>query len=227
MQLKFYPDMGKTRVVGQDLLSGVWIVAWAWAGWKVWQKIEGAAVVADKIKGAGEGINQALAGMSGITGALASLPGVGDLLRLPVVGQPGDGLIALSESVRSDIAGVALGVGLLVALPPILYVLLTYVKNRWGRIKEMGNAAYFVQGAALRGQNESAKALLAYRALARLSFSELMAVSEDPIGDIQARNYDGLAKEMLKEAGLDWRRLEGKSLSGAKVKQLAAKNDEV
>jgi hypothetical protein len=210
MQFKVYPDVRRGRMVGRDLLAVVWVFAWVVAGRWVWSQVLRAEVIADKIRDAGKSINSALAGLEGIWNALANAPLIGSLFQVPGTQQhPGDVLIAMSVNVRTDIGWIALGAGLLVAMPPILYVLLTYVPYRWGRMKEMGSALQFVRGAQARGQSEPAKALLAYRALARLSFSELMAVSTDPIGDIQARRYDGLAVAMLEEAGLRAERLMG------------------
>jgi len=49
--------------------------------------------------------------------------------------------------------------------------------------------------------------VLAYRAVAQLRFTELMKASQDPIGDLAAHHYDGLATAMLKRAGLESFRL--------------------
>jgi hypothetical protein len=214
MRLKAYPDTRKTWVAAQDLLALAWVGGWALAGWLAWHAVAQAEVVGDSIQNAGVSLNGALGGVGSLFSGLASLPGLSGLAQSPV-GQPGDALIAMGATVRQDIALVALGAGLVVALPPILYVLLSYVPHRWGRMKEMGSALVFVEGAAGRGQSEQARALLAYRALARLSFNELMAVSQDPIGDIQARRYGRLADAMLKEAGLEPGRLESKRLGAA------------
>ena len=223
MKLKIYPDVRKGRAIGRDLLAVLWVGAWIEAGRWVYQEVLRAEVIADKIRAVGESLNSALAGFLGLWSSLAALPLFGSLFKVPTEAQhPGDALIAMSVNVRTDIAWVALGAGLLLAMPPILYVLLTYVPYRWGRMKEMGSALVFVRGANARNQSEQAKALLAYRALARLSFSELMAVSTDPIGDIGARRFDGLAAAMLEEAGLDWRRLEGKRLESPPTPLLAA-----
>jgi hypothetical protein len=56
------------------------------------------------------------------------------------------------------------------------------------------------------GRIEQAKAVLAYRALATLSFTQIMKTSRDPVGDLSNRDYDRLAAAMLDKAGLDpWR----------------------
>ena len=209
----------------RDLLAIAWVGAWVGAGWWVRQEILRTEVIAERLRSAGEAINNALGGLSGIFSSLASLPLFGSLFKAPSASTPGDALIALSGSVRTDIEWIALGAGGLVLLPPVLYLLLTYVPWRWKGMKEMGSALVFVRGAKARGQTEAAKALLAYRALARLSFGELMAASTDPIGDIMARRYDSLATAMLEEAGLAWGRLEmgdQRSLIKGESRQLAA-----
>ena len=70
----------------------------------------------------------------------------------------------------------------------------------------MGSALAFVRRAMASGRIEQAKAVLAYRALATLSFTQLMKTSRDPVGDLSNRDYDRLAAAMLDRAGLDpWR----------------------
>jgi hypothetical protein len=217
------------KMVSKDLLALLWVGGWGVLGWEVWGAIRQTEVLADRVRSAGEAVNNALGGLTSALGGLAALPLFGSLFKLPPAQSPGDALIALSVSVRSDIAWVAIGAAVVVALPPVLYVVLTYVPWRWRGMKEMGSALVFVRGAIGRNQTEQAKALLAYRALARLSFSELMAVSTDPIGDIQGRRYDGLATAMLEEAGLNWTRLEtgdSKRLEGMARKQLTARSED-
>jgi hypothetical protein len=227
--LKFYPDTRKrwAQMVFRDILALAWVGAWVGAGLWVRLEVLRTEVVADRLKSAGEAINNALGGLSGVFSSLASLPLFGSIFKAPSAQTPGDALIAMSASVRSDIEWIALGALGLVVLPPVLYVLLTYVPWRWRAMKEMGSALIFVKGAHARGQTEQAKALLAYRALARLSFGELMAASNDPIGDIMARRYDLLAGAMLEEAGLEWKRLEGKdhkSLVAVQPRRLAERD---
>jgi hypothetical protein len=118
----------------------------------------------------------------------------------------GDPLIQLSQTVRQDIYDLAVALALLIAVPPILYLLLTYGPWRWRDAREMGSALAFVRAAQSSGRVEQAKAVLAYRALANLSFTQLMRASRDPVGDLSNRDYDRLAAAMMDRAGLDpWR----------------------
>jgi len=97
--------------------------------------------------------------------------------------------------------------GLLVALPPILLVLLPYTGWRWRDMRETGAALAFVRIAAMTGRADAARAVLAYRAVSTLSFRQLMRASADPVGDLVEHRYDKLASAMLLRAGIDPTRL--------------------
>jgi hypothetical protein len=118
----------------------------------------------------------------------------------------GDQLIQTSATLRQEIFELAVILGVLIALPPIAYAILTYGVWRWRDAREMGAALQFVRVALATGRTEEARALLAYRALSSLSFTQLMRASRDPVGDLAHRRYDALAGAMLAQAGLQsWR----------------------
>jgi hypothetical protein len=119
----------------------------------------------------------------------------------------GDPLISAGHQVHDAIIQVAVVLALLVALPPILLVLLPYSAWRWRDMRETGAALAFVRIASITGRADQARAVLAYRAVATLSFRQLMSASADPVGDITERRYERLAAAMIKRAGLDPGRL--------------------
>ena len=207
--LKFYPDrrLPALRRFAQDVLAILWVGFWAFAGWLTYQTVLGLEVIADGIRDTGRTFNHLLdsfrnAVPKGIPGITSLLQGWANQLQR----NTGDPLIALSNTVRHDIAELAIALALFLSVPPILYVLLTYGPWRWRDAREMGSALAFVRTAMESGRIEQAKAVLAYRALATLSFTHLMKTSRDPVGDLSNRDYDRLAAAMLDRAGLDpWR----------------------
>ena len=189
------------------MLALLWIAFWGVAGWLTYQTVMGLQVIADGIRDTGRTFNEWLASFK--NAVPRGIPYLTDFLQTQATNlqkHTGDPLIQLSVTVRQDIATLAIALALFIALPPILWVLLTYGPWRWREAREMGSALAFVRRAMASGRIEQAKAVLAYRALATLSFTELMKTSRDPVGDLSNRDYDRLAAAMLDRAGLDpWR----------------------
>jgi hypothetical protein len=207
--LKFYPDrrLPALRRLMQDVLAVLWIAFWGLAGWVTYQTIQGLQVIADGIRDTGRTFNDWLQSFK--SAVPRGIPYITDFLQTQASNlqrHTGDSLIQLSVTVRQDIATLAIALAIFIALPPILWVLLTYGPWRWREAREMGSALAFVRTAMGSGRIEQAKAVLAYRALATLSFTQLMKASRDPVGDLSNRDYDRLAAAMLDRAGLNpWR----------------------
>ncbi len=195
------------RVIG-DFLTVAWSVAWAVLGWLIYQTVLGLEVIADGITSTGVTFDAWIASFrnavpGGIPGVTAFLLNIADQLKR----YSGDPLISAGHQVHDAIIQVAVVLALLVALPPILLVLLPYGAWRWRDMRETGAALAFVRIASITGRADQARAVLAYRAVATLSFRQLMSASADPVGDITERRYERLASAMLKRAGLDPGRL--------------------
>jgi hypothetical protein len=191
----------------QDVVAILWVAFWGVGGWLTYHTVLGLEVIADGIRDTGRTFNDWLQSFK--NAVPRGIPYLSDFLQTQASNlqkHTGDPLIQLSVTVRQDIATLALVLGLLIALPPIVWVLLTYGPWRWREAREMGSALAFVRRAMESGRIEQAKAVLAYRALATLSFTQLMKTSRDPVGDLSNRDYDRLAAAMLDRAGLDpWR----------------------
>ena len=208
--IKAYPDRtmpALLRVIG-DFLTVAWSVAWAVLGWLIYQTVLGLEVIADGITSTGVTFDAWIASFrnavpGGIPGVTAFLLNIADQLKR----YSGDPLISAGHQVHDAIIQVAVVLALLVALPPILLVLLPYGAWRWRDMRETGAALAFVRIASITGRADQARAVLAYRAVATLSFRQLMSASADPVGDITERRYERLASAMLKRAGLDPGRL--------------------
>lgn len=195
------------RVIA-DFLTVAWSVAWAVLGWLIYKTVLGLEVIADGITSTGTTFDAWIASFR--NAVPGGIPGVTDFL-LNIADQlkkySGDPLISAGHQVHDAIIQVAVVLALLVALPPILLVLLPYSAWRWRDMRETGAALAFVRIASITGRADQARAVLAYRAVATLSFRQLMSASADPVGDITERRYERLAAAMIKRAGLDPGRL--------------------
>jgi len=207
--LKLYPDRPWPALLKlfQDALALLWVAAWGVAGWLTYKTVLGLEVIADGIRDTGRTFNDWLESFK--AAVPRGIPYISSFLEnqaSQLERHTGDPLVALSQTVRQDIATLAIALALFIALPPILYMLLTYLPGRWREAREMGSALAFVRVAMQTGRIEQAKAVLAYRALATLNFTQLMRTSRDPVGDLANRDYDRLAAAMLDRAGIDpWR----------------------
>jgi hypothetical protein len=204
--LKLYPDRplaALARVFG-DLLTTAWIVFWVLAGMAVYNTVMALEGIADAIMGTGRTFNSWIAAFRAATPR--GIPGLSTWLlneANALQRASGDPLIALGQHVHNDIFQVAVLLGLLVAVPPIVIVGVAYGSWRYRDMREMGAAMQFVRIAYLTGRADQARAVLAYRAISSLSFRQLMRASSDPVGDLAHRRYERLAAAMLERAGID------------------------
>lgn len=210
VMIKLYPDRSFPaflRVVA-DVLTLGWTLAWAGLGWLIYKTVLGLQVIADGITNTGHTLNSWIASFrsavpGGIPLVTQFLLNVADALHK----YSGDSLVSAGHQIHDAILQVAITLALLVALPPILLVLVPYGAWRWRDMREIGSALAFVRIASMTGRADQARAVLAYRAIATLSFRQLMSASADPVGDITEQRYERLAAAMMKRAGLDPSRL--------------------
>lgn len=208
--IKAYPDRLLPALVrfSLDVLSVLWVAFWVSAGWLTYQTVMSLEVIADGLRDTGRTFNDWIAAFrSSVPSGVPFISGWLNQQAVALQHHTGDPLIQLSGQVRQDIYDLALALGLAIAVPPIATLLLTYGVWRWRDMREMGAAGAFVRVALATQRVEEARALLAYRAVAQLSFRQLMRASRDPVGDIASHEYDRLAAAMLRRAGVDPRRL--------------------
>ena len=208
--LKLYPDHVPARVprIAGDMAVTVWGMLWIAIGFAVYATVMALTVISDGIAGTGRTFNGWLDAFRSISPR--GVPLLSQFLQDQTAALKrygGDQLISAGGQAHDSIHNLAVALGLLSALPPILIVCGGYALWRWRDAREMGAALTFVRIAERTGRLEQARALLAYRAVANLSFARLMKVSQDPVGDLAAHRYDALAAEMLKKAGLESFRL--------------------
>jgi hypothetical protein len=210
MMLKVYPDRrwpAFLRVLS-DTTVFFWTVVWAYLGFLIYSTVMGLQVIADGVKNTGMTFNQWIGAFrSAVPGGIPILTkflqDTADTLRH----YSGDPLVSAGQNIHDAILRAAIVLGLLVALPPILLVLLPYGGWRWRDMRETGAALAFVRIASMTGRADAARAVLAYRAVSTLSFRQLMRASADPVGDLVEHRYEKLASAMLLRAGIDPTRL--------------------
>jgi hypothetical protein len=207
---KLYPDRPRGALLRMlaDAAAVLWTFSWITAGYLTYKTVVALEVIAGGLTTTGQTFNSWIAAFK--NAAPRGIPGISDLLLREADAlqrYSGDPLLSAGATVHDDINRLGVVLGLLVALPPILLVALGYGLWRWHDAREMGAAIAFVRAAQLTGRVEEARAVLAYRAVATLSFRQLMRASRDPVGDLAEHRYEGLAAAMLDRAGLDAYRL--------------------
>jgi hypothetical protein len=135
---------------------------------------------------------------SNIPGVSSALRSLADALRQAA----GDPLLQRGMQAHDAIQHLAVALGLFVALVPILSVTGIYLIWRVRDARELSAAAAFVRVAERTGRVEEANAVLAHRAIAVLSFRQLMRASEDPMADLAEGRHEALAAAMLRRAGM-------------------------
>lgn len=203
--LKLYPDavMGRLWRLALDILAILWAGGWALAGWFVYNLVLALQVIADGITSTGRTFNSWVDSFRNSTprnipGLSSALLGIADALQR----NAGSPLIQQGTEAHQRIEQLAIVFGLVTAAVPILIVAGLYTIWRWRDAREMAAAEDFVIAAASSGRVEEARAVLAHRAVASLSFRQLMRASPDPIGDLDSRRYDALAAAMARRVGL-------------------------
>jgi hypothetical protein len=169
-----------------DVLIVVWTAAWIFLGVTVGLFVERLGAVGEGIRDAGAAVGRA--GTS--VGELGDVPLVGggfsDLSAR--IDDLGGEIVRSGRSIENDVDALAVLIGGALALGPTVPILALWVPPRVARERERPALRR-----ALRGPDDRAIAYLAHRAVSTRLFSELVAVSDDPVADLQAGRYDALA----------------------------------
>jgi len=209
--LKLYADQPALRLwtATKDAAVLVWITLWAAAGVITHHLVLSLQRLSDGLAAAGRSIDQVIEAFR--SAVPQNLPLVGQFfyqLTTSLERVSGRQLIAWGNQAHDDIARMALGLGLFVALPPILLVGGWHLRRRLQEARERSAAAAFLAAARASRRSDLAAALLAHRAVATLSFRQLMLVSPDPVGDVEAGRHRALAVALLSSLGLGSERLD-------------------
>lgn len=203
--LQLYPRRAgpRTARVLADSGAVAWTLLWIAAAVLVFQTVIALQSIADGLTGTGQSFNRLI---DVLRHAGSGVPLIGGFINTQAAALEqvsGDRLVTIGQQAHSAIATLAWVLALMVAAPPIVIVTGTYALWRARDVREMGAAAGFVRAAVAAGRADEARALLAHRALATLSFRRLMSASRNPVGDLASGDHQALAAAMLDHAGVD------------------------
>lgn len=194
--MKLYAEIGsfRTRQIVLDIAVFVWIVVWVRIGFRVHDLVA-------KLAGPGRDIEQAgssfASNLDTVSGHVPELPFIGDALRAPfeAAADGGRALESAGQTHQDVVATLAVWLGVLLALIPILYVAIRFVPSRVAWIREASAAA------RLRIDQQDLQ-LFALRAIARRPLYELQAACRDPAAALATGDYTALADLELRTLGL-------------------------
>jgi hypothetical protein len=194
--VKLYAETAglRARQLLGDLAVVAWTAAWVAAGVALYRLVEKLAVPGARVEQAGD----SFAGdVAEIQQKVGRLPVVGDELqdsfgRLAGVGRTlADAGVTQQEVVHQ----LALWLGVVVAVVPIIALLLVWLPRRVAWTREAGAASRLrVDGADLE--------LFAIRAVANRPLRDLHRVTPDPAGALRTGEYQALADLELRALGL-------------------------
>lgn len=177
-----------------DAMSFVWVAVWIRIGMKVHDLIDALATPGQRMEEAGTDF---AASVSRLGGRADDLPFIGNRLgqAFGTVAQGGRSLERAGMAQQDAVQTLALWLGVIAAVLPILWLVARYVPGRVRWVREATAAARLrASGADLR--------LFALRALTTVPLHELRRVSDDPAGDYEAGRFRELAAVELASVGL-------------------------
>jgi hypothetical protein len=196
--MKLYPETPgrRFRQVLVDLLVLAWVAAWALAGREVHRLIDQLAKPGVAVEQAGDRVASSIGAVQDQVGRL---PAIGNDLRAPFgrLGEAGHALAQAGASQQHVVHQLALWLGVLVALIPVVVVVAIWLPGRVRWVREASAA-----GRLRVGADSVDLGLFALRAIATRPLPELRRVSDDPLGDVQRGDYRALAALELRSLGL-------------------------
>ena len=184
----------RTRQLVGDLAVLSWMAAWVAAGVALYRLVGKLAVPGERVEQAGSSFAGDIAEIQQKVGRL---PVVGGELQDPFGRLAGVGrtLAAAGVTQQEVVHQLALWLGVVVAVVPIVGLLLVWLPRRVSWAREAGAASRLrMDGADLE--------LFAIRAVANRPLRDLHRVTPDPAGDLRAGEYQALADLELRALGL-------------------------
>jgi hypothetical protein len=197
--MKLYADLTGRRTL--QMLSDVgvlaWVAVWAWVGRAVHDATTRLAAPGYTLQGAGSGFRDQMARAGQ---AVSNVPLVGDGLAEPFqrAGSAGTSIEQAGKDLVSAVDSLALLLGWVTALVPIVLVVFVWAALRGRFIRRATAAQRFIDEAADLD-------LFALRAMARQPMSRLARVCDDPAGAWRRSDPEmirALAVLELRDSGL-------------------------
>ncbi len=196
--MKVYAETAsrRARQLVADLLVGAWVAASVLAGLAVRRLVDELARPGQAVQQAGDRVAN---GMGGVQDQVSRIPAIGGGLRAPFerLGEAGEALARAGATQQQVVHELALWLGVLVALIPILVVLAAWLPGRIRWIREATAASRL-----RRDLSGGDLGLFALRAIANRPLRELRRASPDPVADLQRGDYGALAALELRALGL-------------------------
>lgn len=197
--MKLYADLPvrRTMQIVVDTAVLAWVALWAWVGREVHDTTMRLAEPGRTLQGAGSGFREQM-GQAGQS--VSDVPLLGDRLSEPFerAGSAGTSIEEAGTNLVDAVTDLALILGWVTALVPILLVVLVWVLLR-GRFARRATAAQrFIDSAADLD-------LFALRAMATQPMHRIAGISDDPTGAWRARDpqtIQALALLELRDSGL-------------------------
>jgi hypothetical protein len=194
--VKLYAETAglRARQLLGDLAVLAWTAAWVAAGVALRRLVEKLAVSGARVEQAGSDF---AGDVAEIQQKVGRLPVVGDELQDPFGRLAGVGrtLAAAGVTEQEVVHQVALWLGVMVAVVPVVALLLAWLPRRVAWAREAGAASRLrMDGADLE--------LFAIRAVANRPLRALHRVTPDPAGALRAGEYEALADLELRALGL-------------------------
>lgn len=191
--MKVYADLTGRRTVQivSDVLVLCWVAAWVWVGRFVHDSTMALRTPADSLTSVGGSFSQS---MTGAGQQLGRVPGIGDDLSKPFASAAGTGdqLAQAGRDLGIAVDRLALVLGILIALIPIVIVAGTWLALRIRFVRRATAAQRFIDA-------DADLDLFALRAMSRQPMHKLAAISDDPAGGWRRGDADTVRRLALLE----------------------------
>jgi len=202
--MKFWSEVpsARAREVLADVATWIWVSLWAVIAYRLYSTLAGFADVGRSI---GEGGSNIQAAGSSVGDALKGLPLVGEQVKgltVSAFGLAGEPFVFVGRELEQLLLIIAALLGLLVLGVTLVPWLGRYLPWRARRLFELRTAHRAIRVARRDVPEAAVERLLASRALHRLTYSELLEHTPDPMGDFIRGRYKKLAQAELESVGL-------------------------
>ena len=195
----------RRREVAADVATWAWVALWSVVALRIHGAIAAYADVGLALERGGTAIRDA-GGQIG--SSLEGLPlvgtGAGDVARR-AFGGAGDPFVFVGSELVDLVTLMARILALLILAVALVPWLSRYLPWRARRLAELRSATTAIRGRPQGAAVESIDAILASRALHRMSWAELLDHSPDPLGEFASGRYKALARAELESVGLSSR----------------------
>ncbi len=181
-----------------DLASIALLVLFAWAGLKVHDAVDRLAVLGEGVQASGNAVQ---GGFESAADAVDGAPLVGDDLAdgLRTAGEESGGeVVELGESGEESAHDLANVLGVATFALPGALLLWIWLPGRVGQVRRLRWASSVLG----ERETEERRRLVAMRAAFSLPYGQLLAYTQDPMGDLESGRYDALVAAALEDAGL-------------------------